>query len=66
MKADVNRHKILLLESSDIIREGLIRILSDAFSDIHIISLSVFKELEQYPNKKDVALILLNPGIIPG
>ena len=61
---DENKQKTLIVESSQIIRAGLRQILMDSFGDIYIINMSSLEELEKYPEKRDVSLIILNPGII--
>lgn len=57
---------ILIVEASSVIRHGLTRILSDYFTGCSIENLHAFRALEQFPEKKESALIIINTEMIAG
>lgn len=59
----VTKNKILIIESSQIIREGLISILTRFFSECDIVGLASLQELNEYPEKKEILLLIINPDI---
>lgn len=66
MSVAENRPTVLIVESSEIVQAGLTRILSESVRDVKIFNLFTIEELEHYCDKKDVSLIIINPGIVSG
>lgn len=64
MKTAEDKNKVIIVESSEIIREGLIRILTSCFKEFDIINLDNFDDLQVYPEKRNSFLVILNPEII--
>lgn len=66
MSEEKGRRHVVIVETSAVIREGLTRILSDVFRQMEVVHLSSFKEIESYGDKRDVALLIVNPVLLAG
>ncbi len=64
MKITDAKNKIIIIEFSEIIKEGLTRILTSCFKEFDIINLDNFEDLQIYTEKEDFSLIILNSEII--
>ncbi len=64
MKTEENKDKIVIIESSEMIREGLTQILARHFREIEVIHLYDLNDLKVYVEKSDSFLLIVNPEII--
>jgi len=64
MRTTDDKGKIIIVDSSEIIRKGLTLLLTNYFPDYDIVNLEKFGELKAYTEKREVFLIIINSGII--
>ena len=64
MRTTEDSGKILIVESSQIIHDGLTLLLKKNFPEFDTVNLKEFGELKVYIEKRDVSLIMINSGII--
>ena len=58
------RIKVLLVEASTIVRQGLMQILSKGSRTLEIVQLDSLERADTYRDKASISLFILNPGLL--